>query len=180
VLHPTKRLLACWSVKHVWDCCPLTSESRHSLRSRSGSSDCCHRFAHSNDRLEMKIATSYITYGLHCVFRHSLQLQSICWNNSQLWYFLCFTEPYFWPCCCTPLESNWSSLFDHCPFFRPPATELCQRFLQSLFVRPGRLSAILHLCILLIVESTVARCDIPILDFSFYDWWCSVSLLEEC
>lgn len=52
---------------------------------------------------------------------------------------------YLWPYCCTPLASWMSSLFDHCPFFSPPATELCHLLRQSLFVRPGSFVAILHL-----------------------------------
>jgi hypothetical protein len=123
----------------------LTSAFCHSLRSRFGSSDCCHRFAHS-----VGWSTRQNIYKIRRRLRSALlvptQLAIIVHliSRQQHHEYLNVTS-YLWPYSSTPLDSKSSSLFDHCPFLSPPATELCHRLRQSLFVRPGRLSAILHL-----------------------------------
>lgn len=56
----------------------LTSLSRHSLRSSSGSSDCCHRFAHSVTAVSRWLSSNPVcclsTYGLHFWIRQHLLL----------------------------------------------------------------------------------------------------------
>ena len=57
-----------------------TSSSRHSLRSSSGSSACCHRFAHSGSLstgLSVRCQTSKKTHDPHFVCRRSLLRESI-------------------------------------------------------------------------------------------------------
>ena len=147
VLLASGQLLAAARRSIAWIDRNLTSLSRHSLRSRSGSRDCCHLFAHSAVG-QYSAPGARGGEGAHGVGFSSQRgpppesiyaaSKSIISNASAVMI------AYLCPNCCTPCASRRSSLLDHCPFFNPPATELNHLLRQSLFVRPGSLFATLH------------------------------------